>query len=280
MRLRVRATAFTPGPAVLTVAICLAVPLFAQQNTLLSIVAKPSPHELARGRRYFEAQCARCHGIGGTGGFGPNLARARLRRAPDDATLLSVIRDGIPRTPMGLEFELSDREIAEVGAYVRSLGRLPVEKIAGNPGRGRIVYADRGACATCHVLNGEGRSLGPDLTDVGSRRGPGYLRKSLVDPAADLPEYEVPYEPGSYSAYLPVDATTRDGRQISGYRVNEDAFSIQIRDAGGVLHSLEKNDLARLDKRQGTSLMPSYRDALSESELDDLVAYLASLRQP
>ena len=63
---------------------------------------------------------------------------------------------------------------------------------------------------------------------------------------------------------------------ISGVRVNEDTFTIQIRDTSGKVHSLLKsNDLA-LSKDLKKSPMPAYRDALTAAELDDLVAYLVS----
>jgi hypothetical protein len=88
----------------------------------------------------------------------------------------------------------------------------------------------------------------------------------------------LPYEPTSTFAYLPVQATTRDGRDVEGHRVNEDSFTIQIRDEEGRVVSLRKGELQRLAKRYGSSAMPSYKDGLTASEVDDLVAYLASLR--
>jgi cytochrome c1 len=58
--------------------------------------------------------------------------------------------------------------------------------------------------------------------------------------------------------------------------VNEDTFSIQVRDLAGNLHSYWKADLAELQKDRGKSPMPAY-GKLASAELDDLVAYLASL---
>ena len=81
-----------------------------------------------------------------------------------------------------------------------------------------------------------------------------------------------------YVEYLPVLAVTREGREVRGIRVNEDAFSIQLRDAAGRFHSFRKSDLSFLEKQAGKSLMPSFKDRLTAAELDDLVAYLASLK--
>jgi len=74
-----------------------------------------------------------------------------------------------------------------------------------------------------------------------------------------------------------VRAVTRDGQRLTGVRVNEDPFSIQFRDATSALHSFFKNELAEFAKDEGKTPMPSYRDRLDATALDDLVAYLVSL---
>ena len=101
-----------------------------------------------------------------------------------------------------------------------------------------------------------------------------FLRESLVNPAAARPERPVPYEPYGYPAYLVMRARTRGGDEVAGIRLNEDAFTIQLRDQNGRLHSLRKADLQQLRPDPATSLMPDYRNALNESDLKDLVAYL------
>ncbi len=70
---------------------------------------------------------------------------------------------------------------------------------------------------------------------------------------------------------------TRDGRRLTGVRVNEDTFSIQFRDAGGTLYSFFKEELAELATGDGKTAMPSFRERLEAAALDDLVAYLVSL---
>ncbi|MBI3263313.1 MAG: hypothetical protein HYZ58_09185 [Acidobacteria bacterium] len=80
-----------------------------------------------------------------------------------------------------------------------------------------------------------------------------------------------------FAEYLPVRVVTTDGREVRGMRVNEDSFTIQVRDARNRYHSFRKGDLRRLEKEFGTSLMPSYKDRLAGSDADDLVAFLASL---
>ena len=79
--------------------------------------------------------------------------------------------------------------------------------------------------------------------------------------------------------FLQVRVTTQDGRAITGARVNEDAFSIQLRDVSGRVYSFWKEELKELYKDWGKSPMPSYRDQLTPAEIDELVSYLASLRR-
>lgn len=229
-------------------------------------ISKLTTSDLARGQKLFVAHCALCHGIGGTGGRGPSLNQPDLRRAADNKALFQIIQIGIQGTEMPEAWQLTDREIGQVAGYVRSLGRTAVVKVPGDPSKGKDYYT-KGGCAACHIVSGRGGTMGPDLTDIGARRSAAYLREALIDPGAAVPE-----------GFLVVSVNTRDGRKVKGVRLNEDSFTIQLRDASNGFHSFRKLDLTELKKEFGASMMPAYRDALAASELDDLVAYLAGLR--
>ncbi len=69
----------------------------------------------------------------------------------------------------------------------------------------------------------------------------------------------------------------RDGREVRGARINEDTFTIQLRDSNGQFQSFRKAEVKQIEKDFGKSLMPSYKDRLTASEVADLVAYLSSL---
>jgi cytochrome c oxidase cbb3-type subunit 3 len=212
------------------------------------------------GKHPFDAHCAPCHGIGGTGGRGPNLSV--LRRVSTGEALTELIRKGIPGTEMPEGWMLSENELRDVTAYVRSLGILAPERVSGDAARGRKAY-DRGGCASCHVVKGEGQAYGPELTWIGRRRSAAYLRDALEKPDAAVPE-----------GFLMVRAVPKTGKPVEGIRLNEDSFTIQLVDPGRHLHSFRKMDLAKLDKLTEKSPMPPCRG----SDVDDLVAYLISLR--
>jgi putative heme-binding domain-containing protein len=223
--------------------------------------------DLAAGRRIFDAQCAWCHGAGGTGGTGPDLRRATLRHAGNDSTLVQVVRNGIPGTEMpSFAIALTDTMAWQTAAYVRSLGRTRAAPAPGDARRGQQLY-DESGCGSCHVVSGRGGILGPELTAVGALRGAPYLRDAIVKPAAAHP-------PG----YLVVRAVPASGAEVRGIRVTEDVFWIHIRDAGGTVHALQKSELKSMDRELEASLMPSYATRLKDAEIDDLVAYLSTLR--
>jgi putative heme-binding domain-containing protein len=232
----------------------------------------PVGGDSAAGARLFETRCARCHGLKGTGGTGPALNRARLRHSADEESLITLIKDGVPGTEMTATWQMDDRELRKVAVYVRSLGRSAVTPLPGNPTQGQALYA-KSDCAKCHAIKGQGGTLGPDLTEVGARRGAAHLRQVMLDPgSAKLVDSE------GFLSFLNVQVATHDGRVVQGLRVNEDSFSIQLRDADNRLHSFEKSDLAETRREPASSVMPSYAKTFSGSEIDDLVAYLAGLR--
>jgi cytochrome c oxidase cbb3-type subunit III len=226
-----------------------------------------TPADLKNGQQLFMGQCARCHGPKGEGGRGAVLARPKLPHAPDDEALFIVIRDGIKGTEMPAGYAVDTRETWQLAAYVRSLGHVASEALPGDPKRGQELYRSKGHCSQCHIVSGQGGSLGPELTDIGSRRSVAHLHAAILDPESTLPD-----------GFLQVRLVTKDGRRITGVRLNEDTFTIQIIDLNGGLHSFFKEELKELQSDTGKSPMPSFRKTLSAPEVDDLVAYLYSLR--
>jgi cytochrome c oxidase cbb3-type subunit III len=231
---------------------------------------KTTLEDLAEGQRVFGTECSYCHGPKGEGGQGAVLAVPRLPHAPDDQTLFRIIREGIPGTRMPAS-ALTTSQIWQVEAYVRTLGRVEGTKSAGgyhgDPRRGRQIFITKGGCSKCHTIGGHGGAIGPDLTGIGDRRETAELRTSLLEPSASVP-----------LDFLQVRVVTKAGRSITGVRINEDTFSIQIRDLSNQFHSFWKNELTDIVKEPKRSIMPSYQSILSAAELDDMLAYLESLR--
>lgn len=217
------------------------------------------------GQALFDQHCALCHGIGGAGGRGPSLARPALLRAPDEAALKKVIEDGIPPEMPGT-WLLDEAAVAELAAYVRTLGKVAAVALPGDPARGAKLYQSAG-CASCHTVAGQGSSYGPDLTEIGARRSAAYLEESLRKPATALPE-----------GFMLIKVRTANGRPVEGVRLAETNFSLHLRDATGRTHSFNRSQLATIEKLRGQTTMPSYDRSLTAAQIQDLVAYLAGLR--
>ena len=230
-----------------------------------------NPHTTAadveQGRRLFDGRCAGCHGKGGVGDRGPNLAQPTLVHATDDASLFRVIRRGIPGTDMPSTHLATDREIWQLAAYVRSLGRQPLEKVTGNVAAGESLFRGKAGCLGCHTVGFEGGRMGPVLSSIGARRGVAYLRQTLLDP-----------ESRERKDFGFVEVSPKDGTRVRGLRVNEDTQSIQLRDLSDKLHSYWKDELAEINYLFGKTPMPSVRALLNDAELNDLIAYLTTLR--
>ena len=256
--------------------VCTGVLIFILQAAAYLPAAGQSSTDLEKGKQLFDGMCSRCHGFEGTGGEGPNLNRPTLTRAQDDESLRVIIRDGIPDRGMPRVRRTTDNEQRQLVAYVRSLGRTAATARSGNVEKGSAIYRTAG-CASCHIIKGEGGAAGPELTAIGVVRGPDYLRQAVLDPASVLPRGVSPIPARNLNEFLPVRVTTREGREVQGARINEDSFSIQLRDANGQFHSFRKADLKEIQKEFGKSLMPGYKDRVAASEIDDLVAYLSSL---
>jgi hypothetical protein len=78
--------------------------------------------------------------------------------------------------------------------------------------------------------------------------------------------------------FVQVRVVTKEGKSITGLRVDEDAFTIQIRDYADRSYSFRKDELRELSRDWGKTPMPSYKGILNDAEMRDLVAYLSSLR--
>jgi putative heme-binding domain-containing protein len=237
------------------------------------IAAAQSFTQPGAGKPLFDGLCQDCHGLNGTGDEGPALNHPL---GADDATLHKIIRDGIPERGMPRVRRMTEEEVDVLVSYVKSLGSVGPAKVVGNAEKGRAVY-QRLACATCHVVNGQGGVLGPELTKIGQRRAPNYLREALLDPAKMRPKGVQGILQNGFTEYLPVSIVENNGRETRGIRVNEDSFTIQVRDANGKFYSFRKSQLTNVDKQFNRSMMPSYKDRLNAADTADLVAYLFSL---
>ncbi len=223
------------------------------------------------GQRQFEAQCSNCHGLTGTGNpeaGGPDLTTGRFSTASTDAGLFRVIREGIRGTAMiGINPDASDQAVWQVVTYLNSLSPADsLDDLPGSATAGRQLFGAKGDCTRCHIVNGQGGRLGPDLSQVGERRRLAELRLDLTDPNAEVTP-----------RWWTLTVTRQDGSVIRGLRMHEDSFSLRLMDDQEGLWSFSKSEI-RSFERDKNSTMPAH-PSLTTQEQDDLVSYLLTLRR-
>jgi putative heme-binding domain-containing protein len=225
-----------------------------------------SAADIAAGKQLYGVNCSNCHGPNGDFVSGVDLGHGHFRRASTDNELVAIMQGGIQGTPMP-PANLSDQQAHQIVAYLRSMAASFETNAASKAdiAHGKALFESKG-CLNCHRLGSQGSRVGPDLSDIGARRKPEDIERSIVDPNAEiLPENRY------------VRAVTRSGAIITGRILNEDTYSLQLIDSKQKLVSLQKSDLRSFEFLK-SSPMPSYRDKLSGNELSDLVGYLVSLK--
>jgi len=242
------------------------------------------PKAAKAGEYEFRINCALCHGLGAHGGGrGPDLTRAQKKHAHSDAELFQVISNGIPGTVMpangtnGQGVGMTDEEIWQIIAYIRSVEVKAPATPVGNAAHGKEVFYGDANCSLCHMVEGKGGRIGPDLSSVGGSRTRDAIVDSVRNPSRRLAwgltesTKEFPQE------YETVTVVTAEGKEIKGVALNEDNFSVQIIDSSEQVYLLDKDKL-RSFKKSRESLMPIYApDLLSDKDLNDIVAYLISV---
>jgi putative heme-binding domain-containing protein len=216
------------------------------------------------GMTMYRVRCADCHGLDAKGYRGPDLTALLGGGDMTDEKLFNTIRKGVPGTDMPSS-QASDNELLQTIAYLRNLSAMPIEPVTGNVENGARIFSTQ--CASCHRVGARGGRVGPDLTRIGVARSRAALVREIRTPSEWMaPNYET------------VTLVTRDGQRIRGTMKNEDSFSIQIMDTRERIQGYLKPDLKEVIYEK-ESLMPPFGPArLNDSDLNDLVGYLSSLR--
>lgn len=225
---------------------------------------RTSAADAAAGAKIFRGHCAECHGLNGEGGRGPRLTTGVYFHGRSDAALFRNITDGIEGTSMPSVFFSAD-QVWQVVTHVRNLARQQSGPLPGDAARGGRAFRERG-CLGCHLVRGEGGISGPDLTHIGSQRSVEHLRQAILDPNAQVLREQ-------WIARV----TLENGRTHAGVLLNEDTHTLQILEPAG-LRSLPKFEFRKFEVDR-KSAMPSYEGKLGAGEIDDLVAYLVSLKR-
>lgn len=216
------------------------------------------------GSRTYVQQCALCHGPQGEAVDGINLRLGVFRTASSDEDLRTIIRSGAAGGRMP-SFDLRDSELNGLIAFIRA-GFDPsgVAVRIGDPDAGEKIFTGKGECSSCHRVNGQGPRTAPDLSDIGAIRTPSTLQKVLLEPATTMAPIN-----------RPLRIVTINEEIITGRRLNEDTYSVQLIDSNEQLRSIRKDTIATYELGSDPIHEPS---TLSSDEIADLIGYLLTLR--
>jgi PQQ-dependent dehydrogenase (methanol/ethanol family) len=234
------------------------------------------------GKRPYEERCAGCHGADGTGGgHGPGIVDMRRPRAATRDAVRTLIQKGVPEAGMPA-FSISDEEAGAIAAYVMRL-RQPSSGTAPNDAGGDAAAGERffnsHGCTSCHMIQGRGGVLGPDLSNIGRDRQAAQIEQALSDPGAAPAQSGRGGRGGRGGApsYKAVTVRLRKGGMLRGIAKNESTFDLQLLAMDGTLHLLLKDEVAEVVREK--SLMPKLQASADEKR--NLVAYLSRLgREP
>ncbi|PYS53861.1 MAG: hypothetical protein DMG13_10805 [Acidobacteria bacterium] len=253
--------------SVLTVAVLCVVggSLFAAQDPPARNPLEGNSDAIRGGMGLYRARCADCHGMDARGVRAPDITQVWASGRTDEG-LFKTIKEGVSGTEMPANPRILDVEGWQILAYLRTLAApAPTDPPRGNALNGEKIF--RANCAGCHRVNGAGGRLGPDLSRIGVSRPRAAVLLRIRRGTED-------FRPG----FEPVTLTPPSGPPIQGVKKNEDLFSVQIMDTRERIQGYEKDKMKSV-KNDTKSAMPVFGpDRLSDSDLDDLLRYLQTLR--
>ena len=146
----------------------------------------------------------------------------------------------------------------------------PLKELVGRRGsreRGRDLFFSKAQCASCHQVSREGKPIGPDLTEIGSKLSRVVLYTSILDPSAAISH--------NYENH---EVVTVDGKIETGILLSRDASETTLKNAEGIVRSFPNTEIESF-RTLPVSLMPDgIEKKLTVEELVNLVQYLASLK--
>jgi putative heme-binding domain-containing protein len=142
-------------------------------------------------------------------------------------------------------------------------------KMTGDAARGAQVYRrETVACISCHQVRGEGRDVGPALTEIGSKLPKEALVEAILDPNA-----------GISFGFEAWQVELKSGDEAFGLKVSETADEVAIKDTGGIVTRYKKSDIAKMQQAKNSIMPAGLQATLSTQEFVDLIEYLASLKK-
>lgn len=132
---------------------------------------------------------------------------------------------------------------------------------------GKNMYA-AAMCASCHMIAGSGRNIGPDLTQLGTRFSKADMLEAIIEPNNSISD--------QYASQV---FDLKNGNSVVGRLQREDDqtyYVIQNPFSPEEIREIPKSEVRRVSLSTISMMPPGMINRLNAEELKDLIAYLAA----
>lgn len=245
---------------------------------MLLAVSTPAPAQQTTGMKFYAALCAGCHGAVAAGtDRGPSLINNRSLRRRTEVQIRNLIAKG---TPGGMPaFPLPANQLVPLARLVRSWNASAYDfKPPGDVAAGRAFFFGKGQCGGCHMVQGQGGSNGPDLSEAGRQLTLREIEQQLDDPTSRMGARSTASCPGwafcPQEPWVVVHVKLKDGSALRGFARSQGKHDLQVQTFDGRLHLLTDTEYAEV-LREPKSFMPPLKSTPEERR--DLLAFLSTL---
>ena len=187
----------------------------------------------------------------------PESMNQTLAAALHTASFDDIKQAAIQRFP--LPASRNDKPLPPLAELLKSKGQIDA---------GQQVFAKTGKCATCHIVGKEGKEIGPNLSEIGTKLSREALFESILFPSAGISH--------NYETWV---VATNDGNVVTGILTTQTPDSVSIKNSEGLIKEIPKSEIDEM-KKQPVSLMPAdLQKTMTAEELIDVIEYLQTLRK-
>ena len=197
------------------------------------------------------------------------LALAKEDKLPEQLKFLAASELHVSHWP---EIKSEAAKVLPLPAGQNAQPLPPISTLVGMKGdaaRGAEIYRrETVACINCHQVRGEGREVGPALTEIGSKLTKEAMYEAILDPSA-----------GISFGFEAWQAQLKSGDEAYGIKASDTPEEVALKDINGILTRYKKSEIATLQQSKMSIMPAGLQQALTTQELADLVEYLVSLKK-
>lgn len=147
----------------------------------------------------------------------------------------------------------------------------PIDKLAqmrGDVEAGMKLFRGVATCANCHIVDGFGKEVGPNLSEIGSKLSREAMFTSILDPSAGISH--------NYESY---SVLTDSGQVFNGLKMSETPDEIVIRTPEAIDHKISKDEIEQLKQNEKSIMPDNLHLTFDQQGLINIVEYMTTLKK-